>query len=187
MSTGGKSIGIPIKLLHEAEGHTITLETKTGNFYHVRPLPVLTCTRFCCFAKRGLIACDSGEVFRGQLLESEDNMNCYIGSVTMTARDGRTSKLEQVAIRGSQVPYLHVHQARERVSNLSHYCAALISVPGAIHDSSRHAQERTYVQACGQDRLWSWQSGGTSSGYEDSYRKAIGAVTFLSILPDTVG
>merc|ERR1719163_307240 len=27
-------------------------------------------------------------------------MNCYIGSVTMTARDGRTSKLEQVAIRG---------------------------------------------------------------------------------------
>ena len=26
MSTGGKSIGIPIKLLHEAEGHTITLD-----------------------------------------------------------------------------------------------------------------------------------------------------------------
>merc|ERR1712166_126667 len=76
MSTGGKSIGIPIKLLHEAEGHTITLETKTG------------------------------EVFRGQLLESEDNMNCYIGSVTMTARDGRTSKLEQVAIRGSQVRFM---------------------------------------------------------------------------------
>merc|ERR1712071_557219 len=76
MSTGGKSIGIPIKLLHEAEGHTITLETKTG------------------------------EVFRGQLLESEDNMNCYIGSVTMTARDGRTSKLEQVAIRGSQERFM---------------------------------------------------------------------------------
>eukprot|EP00656_Telonema_subtile_P049862 TRINITY_DN6304_c0_g1_i2.p1 TRINITY_DN6304_c0_g1~~TRINITY_DN6304_c0_g1_i2.p1 ORF type:complete len:131 (-),score=30.21 TRINITY_DN6304_c0_g1_i2:374-766(-) len=76
MATGGKSIGIPIKLLHEAEGHTITLETKNG------------------------------EVFRGQLLESEDNMNCYIGSVTMTARDGRTSKLEQVAIRGSQVRFM---------------------------------------------------------------------------------
>merc|ERR1712070_429802 len=76
MSTGAKSIGIPIKLLHEAEGHTITLETKTG------------------------------EVYRGQLLESEDNMNCYIGNVTMTARDGRTSKLEQVAIRGSQIRFL---------------------------------------------------------------------------------
>ena len=48
--------------------------------------------------------CDcAGEVYRGQLLEAEDNMNCYIGSVTMTARDGRTSKLEQVALRGSQV------------------------------------------------------------------------------------
>ena len=45
----------------------------------------------------------AGEVYRGQLLEAEDNMNCYIGSVTMTARDGRTSKLEQVALRGSQV------------------------------------------------------------------------------------
>lgn len=33
-------------------------------------------------------------------------MNCYIGSVTMTARDGRTSKLEQVAIRGSQVRFM---------------------------------------------------------------------------------
>merc|ERR1712072_230675 len=76
MATGGKSIGIPIKLLHEAEGHTVTLETKTG------------------------------EVYRGQLLEAEDNMNCYIGSVTMTARDGRTSKLEQVAIRGSQVRFM---------------------------------------------------------------------------------
>merc|ERR1711990_1267738 len=76
MATGGKSIGIPIKLLHEAEGHTVTCESKTG------------------------------EVYRGQLLEAEDNMNCYIGSVTMTARDGRTSKLEQVAIRGSQVRFM---------------------------------------------------------------------------------
>merc|ERR1712137_367253 len=71
-----RSIGVPIKLLHEAEGHTVTCESKTG------------------------------EVYRGQLLEAEDNMNCYIGSVTMTARDGRTSKLEQVAIRGSQIRFL---------------------------------------------------------------------------------
>merc|ERR1712072_420252 len=71
-----RSIGIPIKLIHEAEGHTITCEAKTG------------------------------EVYRGQLLEAEDNMNCYIGSVTMTARDGRTSKLEQVALRGSQIRFM---------------------------------------------------------------------------------
>merc|ERR1712205_99564 len=71
-----RSIGVPIKLLHEAEGHTVTVESKTG------------------------------EVYRGQLLEAEDNMNCYIGSVTMIAKDGRTSKLEQVAIRGSQIRFL---------------------------------------------------------------------------------
>merc|ERR1711998_426897 len=71
-----RSIGVPIKLLHEAEGHTVTCESKTG------------------------------EGNRGQLLEAEDNMNCYIGSVTMTAKDGRTSKLEQVAIRGSQIRFL---------------------------------------------------------------------------------
>merc|ERR1711908_23242 len=71
-----RSIGVPVKLLHEAEGHTITCESKTG------------------------------EVYRGQLLEAEDNMNCYIGSVTMTARDGRTSKLEQIAIRGSQIRFM---------------------------------------------------------------------------------
>merc|ERR1712072_696553 len=71
-----RSIGIPIKLIHEAEGHTVTVESKTG------------------------------EVYRGQLLEAEDNMNCYIGSATMTARDGRTSKLEQVAVRGSQVRFM---------------------------------------------------------------------------------
>merc|ERR1711934_1238448 len=71
-----RSIGVPIKLIHEAEGHTVTCEAKTG------------------------------EVYRGQLLEAEDNMNCYIGSVTMTAKDGRTSKLEQVAIRGSQIRFL---------------------------------------------------------------------------------
>merc|ERR1711990_703146 len=76
LGMAARSIGIPIKLLHEAEGHTITCEAKTG------------------------------EVFRGQLLEAEDNMNCYIGSVTTTARDGRTSKLEQVAIRGSQVRFM---------------------------------------------------------------------------------
>merc|ERR1711903_142982 len=41
-----------------------------------------------------------------QLLEAEDNMNCYVGSVTLTARDGRTQKLEQVALRGSQIRFM---------------------------------------------------------------------------------
>lgn len=53
------SIGIPIKLLHEAEGHIITIETGVG------------------------------EIYRGKLLEAEDNMNCQLQNVTVTARNGQ--------------------------------------------------------------------------------------------------
>ncbi|XP_051525182.1 small nuclear ribonucleoprotein Sm D3-like isoform X2 [Myxocyprinus asiaticus] len=52
------SIGVPIKVLHEAEGHIVTCETNTG------------------------------EVYRGKLIEAEDNMNC------------------QVYIRGSKIRFL---------------------------------------------------------------------------------
>lgn len=45
------SIGVPIKVLHEAEGHTVTVETMLG------------------------------EVYRGKLLEAEDNMNVQVGIV----------------------------------------------------------------------------------------------------------
>jgi len=69
------SIGIPVKLLHEAEGHTITLEVKTG------------------------------EVYRGMLVESEDNMNVQLSNVTLTARDGRVANLEQCFIRGSKIRF----------------------------------------------------------------------------------
>eukprot|EP01052_Picozoa_sp_SAG31_P000691 SAG31_NODE_20_length_34168_cov_33.651296_17_plen_83_part_00 len=69
-------IGIPVKLLHEAEGHTITVELKTG------------------------------EVYRGHLVESEDNMNMQLSNVTLTARDGRVSNLEQCFIRGSKIRFM---------------------------------------------------------------------------------
>ena len=42
------SIGVPIKVLHEAEGHVVTCETA------------------------------SGEVYRGKLIEAEDNMNSQV-------------------------------------------------------------------------------------------------------------
>lgn len=70
------SIGIPIKLLHEAEGHIVTLETTTG------------------------------DVYRGKLLEAEDNMNCQMQNITVTARDGRITQVEQVFIRGSMIRFL---------------------------------------------------------------------------------
>ncbi|KAF8562147.1 hypothetical protein P879_09584 [Paragonimus westermani] len=70
------SVGIPIKVLHDAEGHVITLETVNG------------------------------EVFRGKLVEAEDNMNIHMTDIIMTARDGRTSNLQQVYIRGSKIRFL---------------------------------------------------------------------------------
>ncbi|KAF5394305.1 Small nuclear ribonucleoprotein D3 polypeptide [Paragonimus heterotremus] len=70
------SVGIPIKVLHDAEGHVITLETVNG------------------------------EVFRGKLVEAEDNMNIHMTEIIMTARDGRTSNLQQVYIRGSKIRFL---------------------------------------------------------------------------------
>ncbi|KAI4163448.1 MAG: hypothetical protein LQ342_002955, partial [Letrouitia transgressa] len=72
------TIGIPIKLLNEAQNHVVSLE--------------LT----------------SGQVFRGKLIEAEDNMNVQLKDITVTARDGRVSHLDQVYIRGSHVRFFIV-------------------------------------------------------------------------------
>jgi small nuclear ribonucleoprotein D3 len=69
------SIGVPIKLLHETQGHIVTIELKTG------------------------------AVYRGKLIDIEDNMNCQLKDVHVVARDGRSSHLDQVYLRGSYVRY----------------------------------------------------------------------------------
>ncbi|XP_073386458.1 small nuclear ribonucleoprotein SmD3b isoform X2 [Physcomitrium patens] len=71
-----KSLGILVKLLHEAEGHIVTVELK------------------------------SGEAYRGSLIECEDNWNSQLESVTYTAMDGKVSQLEHVSIRGSKVRFM---------------------------------------------------------------------------------
>ncbi|UYV61293.1 SNRPD3 [Cordylochernes scorpioides] len=70
------SIGVPIKVLHEAEGHIVTCETNTG------------------------------EVYRGKLVEAEDNMNCQMSNLSVTLRDGKTIQLENVYIRGSKIRFM---------------------------------------------------------------------------------
>lgn len=70
------SLGVPVKVLHEAEGHIVTLETNTG------------------------------EVYRGKLVEAEDNMNCQMSGITVTYRDGRVGQLENIYIRGSKIRFL---------------------------------------------------------------------------------
>eukprot|EP01063_Lacrimia_lanifica_P008071 TRINITY_DN15200_c0_g1_i1.p3 TRINITY_DN15200_c0_g1~~TRINITY_DN15200_c0_g1_i1.p3 ORF type:complete len:103 (+),score=39.55 TRINITY_DN15200_c0_g1_i1:48-356(+) len=69
------SLSIPIRLLHEAEGHTVTVEMLTG------------------------------EVYRGFLSDCEDNMNVKLSSLTMTKRDGQTITMEQVFLRGSKIRF----------------------------------------------------------------------------------
>ena len=70
------SVGVPIKVLHEAEGHIVTLELKNG------------------------------ELYRGKLVIAEDNMNCHLQDVSHTARDGKVTTLEAVYIRGSNVRFM---------------------------------------------------------------------------------
>jgi small nuclear ribonucleoprotein D3 len=41
-------------------------------------------------------------------MAAEDNMNVQLKDITVTARDGRVSHLEQVYIRGSHVRYFIV-------------------------------------------------------------------------------
>ncbi|KAK0564165.1 small nuclear ribonucleoprotein Sm D3 [Tilletia horrida] len=67
------SIGIPVKLLHEALGHIITVELK------------------------------GGQTYRGKLFDAEDNLNVSMKEVQMTARDGKQSQLDSIYIRGSMI------------------------------------------------------------------------------------
>ena len=70
------NLGIPIKLLFEAEGMKITVEMKNG------------------------------EIYRGLLLGAEETMNVSLSEVLRTARNGQISKLPNVYLRGSSVRFI---------------------------------------------------------------------------------
>ena len=72
------TIGIPIKLLHESQGHIITVELTNG------------------------------QVYRGKLQAAEDSCNVQLRDVMGTARDGRVSHLDYVYLRGSHVRFFIV-------------------------------------------------------------------------------
>ncbi|XP_074275768.1 small nuclear ribonucleoprotein SmD3b-like [Silene latifolia] len=71
-----RSLGIPVKLMHEATGHIVSVELK------------------------------SGELYRGTMIECEDNWNCQLENITFTAKDGKVAQLEHVFIRGSRVRFM---------------------------------------------------------------------------------
>ena len=75
------AVSIPVKLLHESVGHVVTLELKGGQLY------------------------------RGHLMSVEDNMNCLMESVKVTARDGSLTQLDQVFLKGSQIRFFVIPDA----------------------------------------------------------------------------
>ena len=90
------TIGIPIKLLNEATGHVVTLEITSGQVYRGKLLEGLY------FFAYGL------KIPQANLHVAEDNMNVQLKDITVTARDGRVSHLDQVYIRGSHVRFFIV-------------------------------------------------------------------------------
>eukprot|EP00161_Ancyromonas_sigmoides_P003251 TRINITY_DN1301_c1_g1_i1.p1 TRINITY_DN1301_c1_g1~~TRINITY_DN1301_c1_g1_i1.p1 ORF type:complete len:119 (-),score=47.25 TRINITY_DN1301_c1_g1_i1:29-385(-) len=68
-------LGIPVRVIHEAEGQVVTVEINTG------------------------------EIYRGVLEGAEDNMNVMLTGVLLTGRDGKVTPLEQVYLRGSKIRY----------------------------------------------------------------------------------
>ncbi|KAL3152241.1 Small nuclear ribonucleoprotein SmD3b [Trebouxia sp. C0010 RCD-2024] len=93
--SSSKGVGIPVKLLHEAEGHTLTVELK------------------------------SGETYRGELHEAEDNWNCQLKNITATAKDGRISHLEHIFIRGSRIRLTLIHVYCVDVFFLAAHCICM--------------------------------------------------------------
>ncbi|ODV91730.1 hypothetical protein CANCADRAFT_308 [Tortispora caseinolytica NRRL Y-17796] len=72
------SVGVPVTLLNEAEGHIISVELV------------------------------SGQILRGKLLEVEDNMNIQLEDITSTARNGKVSHMEKVYVRGSNIRFFSI-------------------------------------------------------------------------------
>ncbi|KAJ5726746.1 Small nuclear ribonucleoprotein Sm D3, partial [Penicillium malachiteum] len=100
------TIGIPIKLLNEAQ-MGIRYSKKTIGGYQMG----YASTPLMFFLLQGHVVTleiTSGVVYRGKLLEAEDNMNVQLKDITVTARDGRVSHLDQVYIRGSHVRFFIV-------------------------------------------------------------------------------
>ena len=73
---GNNRVGIPIVVLHDAEGAVIELETKKG------------------------------ELVRGLLFEAEDMMNLYIKDAVIIDPQGVKRRTRQIYIRGPEILFI---------------------------------------------------------------------------------
>eukprot|EP00594_Rhizosolenia_setigera_P011762 CAMPEP_0178964500 /NCGR_PEP_ID=MMETSP0789-20121207/15712_1 /TAXON_ID=3005 /ORGANISM="Rhizosolenia setigera, Strain CCMP 1694" /LENGTH=118 /DNA_ID=CAMNT_0020649283 /DNA_START=396 /DNA_END=752 /DNA_ORIENTATION=+ len=70
------NVGVPIRLLYEAETMKVTIEMKNG------------------------------ETYRGLLINAEETMNLSLSDVVRTARNGQVSNLQSVYLRGSAIRFI---------------------------------------------------------------------------------
>ena len=73
---GNNRVGIPIVVLHDAEGAVIEVETKKG------------------------------ELVRGLLFEAEDMMNLYVKDAVIIGPQGVKRRTRQVYIRGPEILFI---------------------------------------------------------------------------------
>ncbi|XP_022872317.1 small nuclear ribonucleoprotein SmD3b-like [Olea europaea var. sylvestris] len=85
-----RTLGILVKLLHEASGHAVTVELK------------------------------SSELYRGSMVECKDNWNYQLENITYTAKNGKVSQLEHVFIRGNKVIFMVIPDMLKNAPMLKH-------------------------------------------------------------------
>jgi small nuclear ribonucleoprotein D3 len=90
------TLGVPVKLLHEALGHVITVELKTGQLYRGKLAEGLVNHINTCSLVLIIV------------IIAEDSLNISLKDITVTGRDGRVSQLDQVYIRGSMIRFFIV-------------------------------------------------------------------------------
>ena len=111
------NLGVPIKLLFEAEGMKVTAEV-CDTIVVVIPVPtkmkyywndfVLNpyASLFNFLSHFLIFQMKNGEIYRGMLLSAEDTMNMTLSDVLRTARNGQISKLPSVYLRGSSIRFI---------------------------------------------------------------------------------
>lgn len=78
--SSAKGVGIPIKLMHEAEGHVVTVIPLKQPYSSPNSCSIVFSLRILQVELKG------GESYRGELHEAEDNWNCQLRNVTATAK-----------------------------------------------------------------------------------------------------
>jgi small nuclear ribonucleoprotein D3 len=94
---GNNRVGIPIVLLHDAEGAVITVETQKG------------------------------ELIRGLLFEAEDMMNLYIKNAIVTDVNGVKRKTNQVYLRGPEIVFIILPDMLKHAPMFQRYVFSFLS------------------------------------------------------------